>query len=243
MARKTSILSAVEVRKIAEPGFYFDGAGLYLNVTEALTKSWIYRFMLNGRAREMGLGSVSLVSLKEAREHAWDAKRLVSQGIDPIEDRRTKRAEAQVVAYRKTFKQAVERFVANHEDTWKNPRYATNWRQMMEKHAYPVVGDMWGDEVLTRHVLKVVEPLWNTRPGTGKLVLARMEVVFDDLIVRGERTTANPARWTNYLELSLPKPSLVRPSKPQPSLPHERLFEFMVALRHTDHVGARPSNF
>jgi integrase len=249
VAEKRKPISAVAVNTIKEPGSYFAGQGLYLHVTDTLTKSWIYRFMLKGRAREMGLGSAArmgnkpLVSLTEARDLAWQAKKLVSKGIDPIEARRAERTEAQRVKDRKTFRQSAERFIANHEVTWKSPRYATMWRQQMENHVYPLVGHMWGDEVATRHVLLVVEPMWKTIPATGKLVLARMEMVFDDLIAREERTAANPARWKDFLEYSLPKPGLVRPTQHHPSLPHERLFEFMIALRQTDHVGARPLEF
>jgi integrase len=249
VAEKRKPISAVEVKTIKEPGSYFAGNGLYLHVSDTLTKSWIYRFMLKGRAREMGLGSAArmrnkpIVSFAEAKDLAWEAKKLVSRKIDPIEARRAERAEAQRVKDRKTFRQALERFIDNHERIWKDPRYATLWRQQMENHAYPTIGDMWGDEITTQHVLSFIEPLWKSIPRTGMLVLHRMEMVFDDLIVRGERTAANPARWKNYLDASLPAPSQVQPSKPQPSLPHERLFEFMIALRQTDVLGARPLEF
>lgn len=67
MARKIGRLSAAAVSKVKAKGMYADGGGLYLQVTESGAKSWIFRFMLNGRAREMGLGPVHAIGLADAR--------------------------------------------------------------------------------------------------------------------------------------------------------------------------------
>ena len=70
-----------------------DGGGLYLQVGESSAKSWLYRFMLNGRAREMGLGSLRAVSLASAREKAARCRALLADGIDPIEARKAERSK------------------------------------------------------------------------------------------------------------------------------------------------------
>jgi hypothetical protein len=97
MARGIERLSPLFPQKVREPGFYADGAGLYLQVVESapdengkrrLTKSWCFRFMLAGRAREMGLGAFHDYGLSDARNRARDARRLVREGIDPIERRK-----------------------------------------------------------------------------------------------------------------------------------------------------------
>src|SRR5690349_16407628 len=92
MARMIGRLTALKVDKVKEPGMYADGAGLYLRVTEAGTKNWILRYMLDRRPRWMGLGPANLYSLQEARAKARDARRLRHEGVDPIDARREQRA-------------------------------------------------------------------------------------------------------------------------------------------------------
>src|SRR3954452_3646078 len=112
MARKIGRLTALAVAKAQKPGLYPDGAGLYLQVTASGAKSWIYRFMLNGRAREMGLGPASLISLQEARTKAAECRRLRYEGIDPIEARRGARSNAKLEAARSiTFQAAAQSYI------------------------------------------------------------------------------------------------------------------------------------
>src|SRR5215831_17260855 len=114
MARTTGRLTALKVARAKRPGMYADGGGLYLQITEG-GASWIYRFMLNGRAREMGLGPLALYGLSDARALAQDARRLRHQGIDPIEARRATRAETRLAdAKAVTFQECAERYIASH---------------------------------------------------------------------------------------------------------------------------------
>jgi Arm DNA-binding domain len=88
-------LTALKVDRTRKPGLLHDGAGLYLQVTagnDGVTKSWLFRFALDGRERRMGLGSLTDVSLAEAREKAATARRQVKDGKDPIEQRQALRA-------------------------------------------------------------------------------------------------------------------------------------------------------
>jgi len=88
MARSINRLTDLKVRREKAPGLYHDGGGLYLQVTASGAKSWVLRYMLRGKAREMGLGSVALVSLADARTRAVEARRLCLDGIDPIDQRK-----------------------------------------------------------------------------------------------------------------------------------------------------------
>ncbi|MBV9481107.1 MAG: DUF4102 domain-containing protein [Acidobacteria bacterium] len=104
-------------------------------------KSWIFRFMLRGRAREMGLGSFRLMSLAEARENAWKYRKMVSQGIDPIE---TRRAERKADNNREqeslvTFKTFAESYIDRNKAAWKGPQHAKEWRSILSNHAYPLL--------------------------------------------------------------------------------------------------------
>src|SRR5262245_27966557 len=94
MARTVGKLTALKVARDLPAGMYADGAGLYLQVTGAGAKSWMFRFSLNGKAREMGLGSLSAISLADARAKAAECRRLRQDGIDPIEARNARRAQA-----------------------------------------------------------------------------------------------------------------------------------------------------
>jgi hypothetical protein len=115
MARTVGKLTALKIARHLAPGMYADGAGLYLQVTGAGAKSWIYRFSLNGKAREMGLGSLSAVSLAEARIKTGECRRLCQDGVDPIEARNARRRQAELEAAKTiTFKEAAANYIASH---------------------------------------------------------------------------------------------------------------------------------
>src|SRR5215469_6114607 len=98
MARTLQRLPALATSRAKEPGYYPEGGGLYLQVTSSGARSWVYRFMLAGKAREMGLGPLPDTSLSEARAKAMEARKLRRDGIDPIEHRKAARAAAKLDA-------------------------------------------------------------------------------------------------------------------------------------------------
>jgi hypothetical protein len=109
--RGTNKLSAVKIARLRKPGRYGDGGGLWLQVKPGGTKSWLLRYMRDGRARTMGLGPVDLIGLAEARERARQARRLLFDGVDPIDARSQERLAACAAAARATsFATAVERY-------------------------------------------------------------------------------------------------------------------------------------
>ncbi len=83
MEKRVQRLSAMAVMRATKPGLYPDGAGLYLRIGRNGSKSWAFRFMLNGNAREMGFGGLTKVGLADARKKATDARLLLSEGRDP----------------------------------------------------------------------------------------------------------------------------------------------------------------
>src|ERR1700737_5658107 len=93
MARASNKLSAVEVKSIDQKGMYHDGGGLYLQVSAGGAKSWIFRFMLDGRSREMGLGPVHAIPLADPRKRAAASRRMRLDGIDPIQARSPQRGQ------------------------------------------------------------------------------------------------------------------------------------------------------
>src|SRR5687768_8809762 len=125
----TNNLSAAFVAKVKDPGRYGDGGGLYLQVKPGGTKSWLFRFQLRGKSRQMGLGPADIVGLAEAREKARDCRRTLLAGADPIEARRRARsAELAAASNVMTFSECAERFIAAREDAWKNAKHRSQWR-------------------------------------------------------------------------------------------------------------------
>jgi hypothetical protein len=173
---------------------YADGGGLYLQVTEG-GASWIYRYMLNKRAREMGLGPLALYDLSEARALAQDARRLRHQGLDPIEARRAAKAQTQLEAAKAmTFQQCADAYIAAHRPAWRNRKHAEQWKATLATHAGPVIDALPVQAIDMALVMKVIEPLWATKPETASRLRGRIERVLDWAKVRGYRAGENPAR-------------------------------------------------
>src|ERR1700730_12737311 len=134
-ARTTGRLTALKVKKAKRPGMYCDGGGLYLQVTGS-GASWIYRYMLAGRAREVGLGPLKLFGLSEARAKALDARRLRHEGIDPIEVRHAERARVRLDAAKAiTFAECAESYIKSHRAGWRNEKHAAQWTSTLATYA------------------------------------------------------------------------------------------------------------
>jgi integrase len=242
MARTTGRLTALRVERAKRPGMYADGGGLYLQITEG-GASWVYRYMLAGRAREMGLGPLALFGLSEARAKALDARRLRYEGIDPIETRRASRAQAQLdMAKAVTFEQCAERYIAAHRAGWRNGKHAAQWEATLATHA-EAIGSLPVQAIDTALVLKCLEPIWTTKPETASRVRGRVENVLDWAKVRGYRTGENPARWRGHLDKLLPARSKVRKVEHHAALPYAELSGFLVALRDQEGIAARALEF
>lgn len=226
-------------------GTYADGDGLYLRVnTEAGQCSWVLRYMLNGKARWMGLGPYPLFSLADARTRARDARRLLVDKIDPISVRQDERAKAkQEVANRKTFAECASDFIDAHKTSWKNDKHAAQWPSTLKMYAYPVIGTLPVRSIDTALVLKVLKPIWNEKPETAKRLRGRIEKVLDAATVAGYRSGPNPARWKGWLDNMLAKPSTIRPVKHHEALPYAELPDFMTELRRQEGTAARALEF
>jgi hypothetical protein len=117
-------LTATGVRALRTPGKYGDGNGLWLIVTTAERRAWVFRYMRQGKAREMSLGSARDVTLAEVRDKATDARRLLAQGVDPLDARQAgKGGQAAAPANVVTFAVAAERFISQNEAGWRNPKH------------------------------------------------------------------------------------------------------------------------
>jgi integrase len=237
-------LTALRAKNARAPGLFGDGKGLYLRVNEGAGKSWVLRYMLNGRAREMGIGSYFDYTLSEARERARQYRKLVKEGLDPIEARKAKRTEAKVEkANAMTFRQCADAYIAAHRAGWKNSKHAAQWPSTLEAYVHPVFGELPVQAVDTGLVTKVLEPIWITKTETASRVRGRIESILDWATVREYRQGDNPARWKGHLEEVLAEKSKVRRVEHHAALPYAELPGFMAELRNQEGIAARALEF
>jgi integrase len=255
MARTTGRLTALAVERAKKkPGLLADGGGLYLQVTSN-GASWIYRFMLNGRSREMGLGPLSLFGLQDARAKALDARRLRHAGVDPIEARNAVRAAGRILEAKAiTFRQCAEGYIKAHRTGWRNTKHAGQWEATLATYADPIIGALPVQSIDTGLVMKVLEQelrdrtdravaMWRARPETASRLRGRIESILDWAKVRGYREGENPARWRGHLDKLLPPRAKVRKVEHHAALPYSELPNFMIALQAQEGVAARAMEF
>lgn len=244
MARGVCKLTATAVAKMKAPGRYADGGGLYLQVGPTGTKAWLFRFMRRGQAREMGLGSVGVVSLARARELAAEARTALHLGKDPIEERDKARQETLLAEARgMTFAQCAEAYIAAHRDSWRNAKHAAQWTSTLKAYAEPVFGTLPVQAVDLALVMKVLEPIWRAKPETASRLRGRIESILDWATVREYRQGENPARWKGHLDKLLPARAKVQKVEHHPALPYGEIGDFMAALRGQEGTAARALEF
>ncbi|WP_424140089.1 tyrosine-type recombinase/integrase [Roseomonas chloroacetimidivorans] len=208
-----------------------DGDGLLLEVRPAGGRAWLFRFMLAGRRRDMGLGAYPAVGLKEARQKAKAAAAEVEKGTDPITHRdTTDRAEAARKAQEeerqgRTFRDVAERLVKAQQPGWTSGKTLASWRLTLDKHAYPVIGSVPIGDITREHVVQALTTVWTAQPATARKLQRRIAAVLDYAAALGWRSTDNPATGRVLrLTKALPKQP---PEQRQPSLPWQRVPAFL----------------
>jgi integrase len=241
---KIDLLSTAKVKSLKQPGDYLDGRGLYLQVRSESSKSWLLKFSMHKRAREMGLGSAFDFTLADAREMRDTLRKQIKQGIDPIEQRKADdAARARERAKAITFKEACTRYITANRSGWKNIKHAAQWEATLKTYAYPVIGALPVQAIDTALVMKVLDPIWSTKSETASRVRGRIEAVIDTARARGEYAGENPARWKGHLETLLPKRSKVSKVRNHPALPYAQLPAFMADLREREGIAASALEF
>jgi integrase len=218
-----------------------DGGGLWLQRKRG-GRSWLFRYTLGDRAKEMGLGSLSDVTLAQARARAWVCRNLVKVGIDPIERQRSL-AVVKAPMQPTTFRQAAERYYEAKKAGWRSEKHAIQFPNTMRDYVYPIIGDMPVADVDTDRVLSVLNPIWTKKPETASRVRARIEQVLDWAAARKMRSGENPARWRGHLSALLPERRKLRRVENHPALPFSRMFDFWQALAARESVSAEALRF
>ena len=250
MPRKLSNALTPLAVKNAKAGRHADGGGLHLLVKETGARSWVYRFMLKGKARDIGLGAASgpeTISLATARDKAAALRLQVKAGVDPLAERHRGAAEALATAQAAqiagiTFKAVAEAYVAANEGSWRNDKHRAQWRSTLASYVYPVMGDLPVADIGTAHVLKILEPIWQAKPETASRVRGRIETVLDAAKARGYREGENPARWRGHIAQILPARSRLTRGHHK-ALPYEAVPDFVRAIRARDAMASLALEF
>ena len=162
--------SYLKLKAITEPGFHNAGDTLYLSVKPSGSKSWIQRLTIDGERHDMGLGSFKLVTLSEARDKAFENRKAVRQGRNPLAEKRK--------AKRPSFQKAATQTFETLKPSWRNGKHTKTWMQAMEKYVFPVIGSTRIDQLGREDVLRILTPLWTKRPETARRLRQKMRQTF-----------------------------------------------------------------
>ena len=244
MARTLYRLTDRIVRSSTAPGYHADGGGLYLQISRAGTKSWVYRFTLNGRTRDKGLGAFAVAGLTEARTRAAECRALVARDIDPIDQEADKQPAVDpkpaTAPPGPTFRDFAEQYIDAHAKDWTNEKHQDQWRATLQLYVYPLIGDRPLADIDTPDVLRILEPIWAEKSETASRVRGRIERILAAGSVRGLRAAGNPATWIGHLREALPAKTK---SVPFAAVPYSEIPAFMADLRRREGVGARALEF
>jgi integrase len=248
MARQTERLSSAKV-KHAKSGMHPDGGGLYLQVTAGkdkgqVNKSWLFRFALAGRERQMGLGSLNTIGLGEARDAAQRCRQVLREGKDPIATRDAERASQKVAKAKSvTFDWCATAYMKAHESGWRNAKHRQQWKNTLTTYAGPIIGKLPVEDVDTGLVMQILEPIWAEKNETASRLRGRIEVILDWAKVNGHRSGENPARWRGHLDHLLAARRKVHKGEHYPALPYEQIPAFIAELRQQEGLAAKALEF
>lgn len=224
-----SKLSARRVETLKGPGFYGDSDGLYLSVKLSGSKSWILKTVVQGKRRDLGIGSADLVSLSEARDKAREWRKVAREGGDPYATRN---------AATITFEDATIEYHRLVAQSFSSEKHAAQWLAGMKKHVFPAFGDRLICTVGVVDVRKALEPIWINTHETARKIKQRIEAVFDWARAEGHYGPENPARG---IKRAL-KPQARNPTH-LAAMPWADLPAFYESLNERDGVSARTLQF
>ncbi len=185
------------VENVSEAGKYYDQHGLFLHVRPSGAKKWLQRYTFQGRRREIGLGSAKIVSVATARKNAYQNLVLVSEGIDPIEDKK----QDSIIP---RFEVAARKVYGDNRPTWRNAKHAAQFITTLETYAFPIIGSLSVKEINSSHILRILSPIWVTKAETAKRVRQRLSTVFKYCVAQQWRTD-DPANIAIVEALPNPK--------------------------------------
>ena len=220
-------LTAKFISEVTRAGKYHDarGCGLFLAVgPKGRSKSFVQRVVVNGKRRDIGLGSVRWLTLGEAREIALENWKVARRGGDPVGSRRSV----------PTFEEMAELVIAQQRAGWRDGRSEAQWRASLRDYVFPRFGDRRVDQITTADVLAALQPHWHDKHVTMQRTQKRISKIMKFAIARGFRTS-DPAG--PELTAALPANGNKR-KKRQKAIPHGEVGAALAGIRAAD---ARPA--
>ncbi|MTV31677.1 tyrosine-type recombinase/integrase [Rhodoblastus acidophilus] len=238
MAKTLNRLNDRFIKTVSEPGRYADGGNLYLSVSPNGGRRWVFFFKLNGKQREAGLGSLRDVSLKEARGKADAMRKVLAEGRDPIDARKTCEAGPAIP----TFGAFADELVDTIEEGFRNEKHRYQWKQTLGDAYCAAIRSKRVDEITVEDVLRILQPLWLPKQETASRLRGRLERVFDAAKAKGLRSSENPARWKGNLKELLPARRKLQRGH-QPAMPYADVPAFIGRLRERQATSALALEF
>lgn len=235
----TSARGVAAILNEGKRGQHAAGNGLYCQVNSVKNGSWVYRYKIDGKTKRMGLGSTAVISLAEARLIAAEQRALIAQGIDPIVHRRQIKLEklnkkSELI----TFDRVADDYIAAQRSSWTNEKHTQQWINTLATYVSPVIGHMAPADITTEHILKILNPIWNTKNETASRVRNRIELILNAAKVRQLRSGQNVAAWRGHLDLLLANHNNIQ-RRHHPAIPWQQANKFWQALESENDTGAQ----
>lgn len=243
---KNKITGDLQV-KSALAGRHYLGEGLILRVRKTGTRDWALRITHNGKTTEYGLGSYNStdpdhfkhVSLKKAQADAEELSKQIKLGLSdrmpfdkkPIIPKTPKLIDD-------LFETLAESYIDSHKAGWRSSKSTSQWHSSLKAYAYPTLGKLSVEKIETKHILRVLQPIWETKTETASRVRGRIEKILNYATTQGFRSGENPARWDGHLSTILPKRSKIAKVEHYAAMDYRELPAFWAKLAVMDGIGA-----
>ena len=194
-----------------------------------MNKNWIVRYQIDGKRREIGLGKYPFISLKHARQKLFNIKKMIYDGIDPLELK--KESQLQKQKKKITFQEMCEEFINTFQVEWTNKKQRQQWTNTLKTYAYPIIGKLPLDKINNKHICKILNPIWNTKHETATRVRQRLERIFSYCIALKNMKGPNPAAYKDNLQHLLPNVSKIISVKHHRSLDYNDVPDLISELQ------------
>jgi len=218
--------------------------GLQLLIKPNGQKYWVLRYSFHLKRHDLALGTFPEISVAEVKKRVQEARYKISQGIDPLAEKKSnEEALKQVKAIPIRFDQFALDTIEKKRIEWSNIKHANQWEATLREYAFPVIGHLNLDQIELKHILEILNPIWQTKTETANRLRGRLEWILASATTLGLRSGMNPALWRGLLQTILPSPKKFQKVEHHKALSYKELPEFISILRETDSIGALALEF
>ena len=231
-------LTNFKIKSAAIGKRHHDGGGLYLTLSARCRGKWTIRYMINRKAKEIGLGRYPELSLADARKKHFEARILIAEGKDPLIERRKALAQTKREALTR-FSDVAESYIEEHRLKWTNKKHAHDWKSTLGRMAYPVLDQKPLAHLATEDVIRVLKPIWYRKHETARKLQGRIKLIFGYAKAGKLYVGENPAAWQDHLCHYFPVLSGPHHVKHHRSLHYGLLPGFFAQLVQLDTIGSK----